>query len=56
MAFTPEMMAALEADAEKLEQQTGEDHAPVFIHDTCPLCGQSASGHGDCDAPHCPCH
>jgi hypothetical protein len=29
--FTKEMMAALEADAEKLRQLTGEDHGPVFF-------------------------
>jgi hypothetical protein len=28
--FTKEMMAALEADGEKLRQMTGEDHGPVF--------------------------
>lgn len=28
--FTKEMMAALEADGEKLRQITGEEHGPVF--------------------------
>ncbi len=29
--FTKEMQAALEADGEKLEALTGEDHGPVFL-------------------------
>lgn len=35
--FDKEMMAALEADGEKLRQLTGEDHGPWSIL-TCPDC------------------
>jgi hypothetical protein len=35
-----EMMAALEADGEKLRQLTGEDHGPVFLTDArFEICG-----------------
>jgi hypothetical protein len=41
--FSKEMMAALEADGEKLRQLTGEDHGPVFLTDArfipCEHCG-----------------
>lgn len=38
--LTKEMMAALEADAAKLEQLTGNDHRPIFLTDepNCPDC------------------
>lgn len=46
--FTKEMMAALEADGEKLRQLTGEEHGPVFVADlpetrwvNCEACGGS---------------
>lgn len=37
--FTKEMIAALEADGEKLRQLTGEDHGPEFLTITCSCCG-----------------
>jgi len=45
----PEMMAALEADGEKLRQLTGEDHGPVFMEDD-GCCGQYVWG-APFDAP-----
>jgi DnaJ-class molecular chaperone len=41
--ITREMMAALEADAEKLRHLTGTDHRPIFLTEpNCPDC----NGHG----------
>ncbi|MGY3588062.1 hypothetical protein [Bradyrhizobium sp. USDA 4350] len=40
--FDREMMAALAADAAKLEQLTGEDHTPEFLAD-CQACGGEGS-------------
>jgi hypothetical protein len=37
--FDKQMMSALEDDAAKLRQLTGEDHGPVFLWD-CPQCGE----------------
>lgn len=43
--FSKAMMAALEADGEKLRQLTGDDHGPVFLADApeawkdCEVCG-----------------
>ena len=52
--FTKEMQRALEADGEKLRQQTGHEHGPLWIPDghaqeeeppqqwfTCEVCGGS---------------
>jgi hypothetical protein len=44
MSWGKEMMAALEADGEKLRQLTGEDHGPYFdeppeVWLDCPECG-----------------
>lgn len=42
MSFDKEMQRALEADAKKLRQITGEDHRVEFMDDDenfCPLCG-----------------
>ena len=43
--MSPEMMAALEADGEKLAALTGEDHGPIWVDDTpiCPVCGEILS-------------
>lgn len=38
MTLSKEMMAALEADGEKLRQLTGEDHGPMFLPDKHPEC------------------
>lgn len=38
MTLDKEMIAALEADGEKLRHLTGEDHGPEFWLD-CPECG-----------------
>jgi hypothetical protein len=46
MPFDREMMAALEADGEKLRQMTGKDHGPWFIEESDPY-----PGYGPC--PHC---
>jgi DnaJ-class molecular chaperone len=55
MDFDRKMQRALQADAEKLRQLTGEDHTPEFlILVTCPHCNGSAvtvhaSRYGDFD-------
>lgn len=44
--FDKAMMAALEADGEKLRQLTGHDHGPVWIDDrmvVCETCGGDGS-------------
>lgn len=47
MTLDKEMMAALEADGEKLRQMTGEDHGPYFFDEPCEVCGVWPCAHTD---------
>lgn len=48
MPWSKELIAALEADGDKLAQLTGEDHGPWFP-------AEEPCGHPDCEFPKCDC-
>lgn len=52
-AMNDEMMAALQADGEKLRSPTGEDHGPHFIPEPGSLQAAAVAGAPNCEPP-CP--